>query len=81
MTTGATMFSRSVGSALGVAFFGALVNARLAGGGGASDLERLSPDVLAPAIELTFTGTAVLAVLLVVTSALMPNRIDAERAA
>ena len=80
VTTGVTMFSRSVGSALGVAFFGALVNARLAGSDG-TDLERLSPSVLAPAIELTFAGTAVLAVLLLVTSALMPNRIDAEHPA
>jgi len=78
VTTGSTMFSRSVGSALGVAFFGAMVNARLASGAGghATDLEHLDPGVLAPAVEITFAGTAVIAIALVVVSAFMPARIE-----
>ncbi len=78
VTTGAAMFARSVGSAVGVAGFGALVNTRVADriGHASPDLEQLSPSVLEPAIHATFVVTAVVAVALVLVSLLMPNRID-----
>ena len=77
VTTGATMFARSVGSAVGVAAFGALVNSGVADrlGHAPHDLEQLPPSVLAPAIETTFVGTAVIAVGLVAVSLLMPRRV------
>ncbi len=79
VTTGATMFARSVGSALGVAGFGAIVNAGVTEriGHSTPDLEQLSPAVLEPAIHATFVGTAIVAVALVAVSLLMPKRIDA----
>ena len=62
VATGTNMFSRSVGSAVGVAVFGAIVNSRLAGGapsGSSLDLEHLSAGVLAPAIHAVFVCSAV----------------------
>lgn len=83
VTTGVTMFARTVGSAVGVAVFGALVNARVTGaaGHGGPDLERLSPDVLEPAIRTVFVGSAIVAVALVAVSLLMPRRIHSEEPA
>jgi hypothetical protein len=77
VTTGATMFARSVGSAVGVAVFGALVNAGITDRLGATrpDLEHLSPGVLEPAIHTTFVWAVAIAVALVVVSALMPKRV------
>jgi MFS family permease len=78
VATGATMFARSVGSAVGVAVFGAVVNSKIAGeGGGTSDLEHLAPSVLDPAIHATFVGTVLVAVLMVVVAAFMPTRVVA----
>jgi EmrB/QacA subfamily drug resistance transporter len=78
VTTGVTMFARTVGSAIGVAVFGALVNARVtaAAGHGSPDLEHLSPEILEPAIRTVFVGSVIVAVLLVAVSLLMPRRID-----
>jgi EmrB/QacA subfamily drug resistance transporter len=78
VTTGATMFARTVGSAVGVAVFGALVNAHVtdAVGHANPDLESLSPAVLGPAIETTFVGSAIVAVVLVAVSLLMPKKIE-----
>jgi MFS family permease len=80
VTTGVTMFARTVGSAIGVAVFGALVNARVtgAGGHGSPDLEHLSPAILEPAIRTVFVGSAIVAVALVAVSLLMPRRIETE---
>ena len=80
VATGATMFARTVGSAIGVAVFGALVNAQVTGALGHSspDLEHLSPAVLEPAIRTTFIGSAIVAVALVAVSLLMPRRIDSD---
>jgi EmrB/QacA subfamily drug resistance transporter len=78
VATGATLFARSVGSAVGVAAFGALANAvvteRL--GRQPADLESLPPGVLDPAIEAVFLASFVVAVVLVATAALMPRRVD-----
>jgi EmrB/QacA subfamily drug resistance transporter len=76
VTTGATMFARSVGSAIGVAVFGALVNAQVTDrlGHATQDLEHLSPSVLEPSIHSTFTWSVVLAVVFVALSLLVPRR-------
>jgi EmrB/QacA subfamily drug resistance transporter len=78
VTTGVTMFARTVGSAVGVAVFGALVNAHVtaATGHGSPDLEHLSPAILEPAIRTVFVGSAVVALALVVVSLLMPRKIE-----
>jgi MFS family permease len=80
VTTGATMFARSVGSAVGVAVFGALVNSQITGrlGHASPDLEHLSPTVLEPAIHTTFVWSVFVAVGLVAVSLLMPKRVDIE---
>ena len=78
VTTGATMFARTVGSAIGVAVFGALVNASVTErvGHNSPGLEHLSPAVLEPAIHTTFVCSAVVAVALVAVSLLMPRRME-----
>jgi MFS family permease len=78
VTTGATMFARTVGSAVGVAVFGALVNAGVTDrlGHATQDLEHLDPSILEPAIHTVFVGSVIVAVALVVVSALMPRRIE-----
>ena len=78
VATGATLFARSVGSAVGVAAFGALANAvvhsRL--GSEPTDLESLPPGVLDPAIHAVFVASFAVAVLLVVAATFMPKRVD-----
>jgi EmrB/QacA subfamily drug resistance transporter len=78
VATGATLFARSVGSAVGVAAFGALANAVVRSGLGSepTDLESLPPGVLEPAIHAVFVASFAVAVLLVVAAALMPARVD-----
>ncbi len=78
VTTGATMFARTVGSAIGVAVFGAMVNAGVTDriGHATPDLEHLDPSVLEPAIHTTFVGSAIVAVALVVVCCLMPKHIE-----
>ena len=78
VTTGATIFARTVGSAIGVAVFGALVNARVTAAVGHAnpDLESLSAAVLEPAIRTVFVGSAIVAVALVLVSLLMPRNIE-----
>jgi EmrB/QacA subfamily drug resistance transporter len=81
VVTGATMFARSVGSAVGVAAFGALANAVVAAriGGDHRTLESVPGTVLAPAVHDVFTGAAIAAVVLVAAAACMPNRIVEAR--
>jgi len=84
VATGTNMFARSMGSAVGVAVFGALVNSRLPAGssaGGSIDLEHLSPGVLARAIHVVFVCSAVLALALLLSGLLMPVRAGQERSA
>ena len=76
VATGTNMFARSVGSAVGVAVFGAIVNARVthsAPAGSALDLEHLSAGVLAPAIHTVFVCSVVVAVALLLSGSLMPR--------
>ena len=89
VATGATMFARSVGSSVGVAVFGAIVNgvvaSRLAGLGpdaaGSPDLSRLPVTVLDPAIRGVFLASALVAVALLVVGLLMPARVTEPVAA
>lgn len=68
VVTGTNMFARSIGSAVGVAVFGALVNARV------GSTEHPAPEALAPAIHVVFVGVAVMAAVMVAASAMMPRR-------
>ena len=78
VATGATLFARSVGSAVGVAAFGALANGvvRSRLGSDPSNLESLPAGVLEPAIHAVFVASFAVAVLLVVAAAFMPRRVD-----
>jgi hypothetical protein len=77
VVTGANMFARSVGSAVGVAVFGAVANGVVAArlGDDHADLGKLPGDVLAPAIHDVYYGAAIAAILLVAAVLFMPNRI------
>jgi MFS family permease len=77
VVTGANMFARSVGSAVGVAIFGAVANAVVASrlGGSHDDLEKVPGHVLAPAIHDVYYGAAAAAVLLVVAVLFMPKQV------
>ena len=77
VATGATLFARSVGSAVGVAAFGAIANTvvhnRL--GSEPTSLEYLPAGVLDPAIHAVFLASFVVAVTLVVAAAFMPKKV------
>ena len=80
VATSTNMFARSLGSAVGVAAFGAIVNSRLAGSSGSSvDLERLAASALAPAIHPVFVCSAVIALALLASGALMPRDAGSPR--
>lgn len=68
VVTSANMFARSIGSAVGVAVFGAIVNSRV------GETDHPAPDVLAPAVHLVFVTVAVMAAVMLVASAMMPSR-------
>lgn len=84
VVTGANLFARSMGSAVGVAIFGAIANSALAGRGG-TDLSAgaldLPPAVLSSAIHQVFIASAVVAVLIVAAAAVLPGRKSPEPAA
>ncbi|MBF6178297.1 MDR family MFS transporter [Nocardia otitidiscaviarum] len=67
VVTATNMFARSLGSAVGVAVFGALVNSRVGGS------DHPAPQVLSPAIHLVFLAVAGMAVVMVAASAMMPR--------
>jgi EmrB/QacA subfamily drug resistance transporter len=71
VVTGTNMFFRSAGSAIGVAVFGAVVNATL--GGSATATDRVEPEALTTAVHHVFLGTTVLAVALLGAVLLMPR--------
>ena len=77
VATGTTMFARSVGSAVGVAVFGAIANGVVASriGRGVPDLEHLTPNVLHPAVHAVFVASALAAVSLIAVSAVMSRRV------
>ena len=78
VATGSTMFARSVGSAIGVAVFGAIVNHQVASrlGRGVPDVSSLTPSILDPAIHQVFVASAIAAIALLGVGALMPKRIE-----
>ncbi|WP_232535079.1 MDR family MFS transporter [Nocardia terpenica] len=67
VVTSANMFARSIGSAVGVAIFGALVNAHV------GQATHPAPAVLAHAIHGVFIGVAVVALVMVGMAAAMPR--------
>jgi EmrB/QacA subfamily drug resistance transporter len=71
VVTGLNMFSRSAGSAVGIAVFGAVVNASLGGLGVESG--RVAPEALTTAVHHVFVGTVVLAVAMLAAVLLMPR--------
>jgi xanthine/uracil permease len=72
------MFARSIGSAVGVAVFGAVVNSVVSSrlGGTRPALEQVSASVLEPAIHGVFVLTIGFAVILVAVASLMPTRVS-----
>lgn len=79
VATGATMFARAVGSALGVALFGAVANGLVRSeyaGGEVPALEALPPDVLAPALHVVFVVGLVVSLPLLVVAWRTPARIS-----
>jgi len=76
VVTGTNMFARSMGSAVGIAVFGALANASLAAGSGgkiSSTAAGTPAAVLDPALHTVFVGSAAVAGVLLVAVALMPR--------
>ena len=76
VVTGTNMFARSMGSALGIAVFGALANASLARSGGgtvSTTAAGIPASALDPALHLVFVGTAAVVVVLTLAVALMPR--------
>ena len=78
VATGATIFGRSLGSAVGVAAFGAIANSVVHSrtGGEPGNLESLPPDVLGPAIDAVFLAAAIATVALLLAALVMPRRVD-----
>jgi EmrB/QacA subfamily drug resistance transporter len=68
VVTSTNLFARSIGSAVGVAIFGAVVNSRVDTTGNPP------PDQLADAIHLVFLGVAGTAVLMLVLAFVLPRR-------
>ncbi len=82
VATGSTMFARSVGSAVGVAVFGAVVNHAVAArlGRGVPDVSSLTPAILDPSIHGVFVASALIALALLVVGATMPQRVSEPEA-
>lgn len=78
VVTATNSFSRSVGSAVGVAVFAAIVNAGISTGppSSAADPVSVGSNVLESAVGPAFLAAAILASALLATSLLMPNRIE-----
>jgi EmrB/QacA subfamily drug resistance transporter len=71
VVTGANLFARSVGSAIGIAVFGAVVNASVPAG--TTDPRHLPTDVLATAIHGVYLGTVAVALVVVIAITIMPG--------
>ncbi|PKW27707.1 MDR family MFS transporter [Phycicoccus duodecadis] len=78
VATSASIFARSVGSAVGVAAFGAVANTvvhdRL--GRTPDDLESLPPGVLGPALQVVFLVAAAVSVTMLLASFVMPRTVQ-----
>lgn len=77
VVTGANAFARSIGSAVGVAVFGALANAALARSG-ATEGSAPNSEQLAASVSPVFTAVLVCALVLAVCVASIPNRIGRD---
>lgn len=77
VATSATIFTRSLGSAVGVAAFGAVANTvvRSRLGSEPRDLESLPPSILGPALDTVWVLAAVVSLGLVATALLMPREV------
>ncbi len=76
VVTGTNMFARSMGSAVGIAVFGAVANTSLARSGGGSvstTAAGIPPEARDPALHAVFVGTAAVAVVLTLAVLLMPR--------
>lgn len=69
VVTGAQMFSRSIGQAIGAAVLGAIANATIAASGGSED----DPASIVAGSTAVFVGVAVLAVVVLVSALTMPK--------
>jgi MFS family permease len=78
VVTGTNLFARSVGSAVGVAVFGAIANAAVAGRGGDvhGDLDQLPAPMLDPALHDVFVGSAIAALVMLAALTIVPRRLD-----
>jgi MFS family permease len=76
LVTGTSMFARSMGSAVGIAVFGAIANAALGThvGGHGSATTAVPAVVLEPALHQVFVASAVVALLLLAAVAIIPRR-------
>jgi MFS family permease len=77
VVTGTNVFARSMGSALGIAVFGAIANASLSqrvGGHISSTASAIPPAVLEHALHRVFLAAGVVAVGLTIAVLTMPNR-------
>jgi hypothetical protein len=77
VVTGTFVFGRSMGSALGIAVFGAIANASLSqrfGGHVSSTASAIPASILQPAMHWVFLAAAAVAVLLGAAVLIMPNR-------
>jgi MFS family permease len=79
VVTGANLFARSVGSAIGIAVFGAIVNAAVTGD--ISDAQHLPPGVLASAIHSVYLGTGAVSLAVIVAILIMPGGVPATEIA
>ncbi|HEU5474296.1 MAG TPA: MDR family MFS transporter [Actinophytocola sp.] len=76
--TGANMFARSVGSAVGIAVFGAIVNTTVTGGGPHPTAKDVPGDLLAGAIHTVFAGTLAVAVIAILAVLIMPGGVPVD---
>ena len=81
VVTGTNMFARSMGSALGIAVFGAIANAAVSarvGGHGSTTASGVPASALAPALHEVFVGAALVAVVLLVAIAFVPRQVPVQ---
>ena len=78
VATGATIFARSIGSAVGVAAFGAVANTAVRSrlGSDPAGLESVPPDVLGPALHVVWVAAAAVTLALVAAAFVMPRHVE-----
>jgi MFS family permease len=82
VVTGTNVFARSMGSALGIAVFGAIANSSLSQGVGghiSSTASGIPVSILDRALHEVFLAAAVVAVLLAIAVLIMPSRLAISR--